>query len=61
MANSTLIILFSKMLKISKNSLLNQKNIVKENNEFNLFVKWISQNLIIIQGTCVEMAKVLSY
>jgi hypothetical protein len=61
----TLILLFSEMLKFTKNiSSKPKKIIVKDNNEylgiFNL-LKWIFQNELIIWQTCVEMAKVLQY
>ncbi len=62
MASSTLIILFSKMLKFSKIISSKSKNIAKENSEyFRIFhlLRWIFQNYLIIWQTCVEMAKVL--
>jgi len=62
LANLTLILLFSEMLKFSKTISSKSKNIVKENNEYLgifHFLKWIFQNQLIIQRTCAEMAKVL--
>ncbi len=47
LANSTLITLFSEMLKFSKKKIPNQKNIVKDNSEYlGIFhlLKWIFQN-----------------
>jgi hypothetical protein len=64
LTNLTLIKLFSKMLKFPKIIISSKSiNTRKENYEylgtFHL-LKWIFQNELIIQQTCVEMAKVLT-
>jgi hypothetical protein len=61
LTNSTLIMLFWKLLKFSKNISSELKNVVKNNNEYlRIFdlLKWKFQNYLIIWQTCVEMAKV---
>ncbi len=60
MANSILIILFSKMLKFSKIIFSNSKNNVKEKSEYlRIFhlLKWKFQNELIIRWTCVEIGQ----
>jgi hypothetical protein len=62
LANLTLVILFSEMLKFWKNISSKSKNIVKDNIEyFKIFhlLEWIFQIYLFIWRTCVEMAKVL--
>ncbi len=62
LANLTLIILLSEMLKFFKTISSKLKNIVEKNNEYlGIFhlLKWFFLNQLIIQRTCVEMAKVL--
>ncbi len=62
LANSTLNILFSKMLKFVEIISSKSKNIVEESSEYlGIFylLKWKFQNELIVWQTCVEMAKVL--
>jgi hypothetical protein len=64
LANSTLLILFSKMLRISKIICSKSKNIVKDNSEYSRnfpLLKWILRNSLSIWRTFVEMAKVVWY
>ncbi len=60
LANLTLIILFSDMLKFSKIIFFKSKNIVKDNNEY-LGLSHLLKISLIIQQTYVEMAKVVRY
>jgi hypothetical protein len=52
------------MLKFSKKNSSKSKKIVKENSGYlgiSHLLKWMFQNYLIIQQTCVEMAKVLRH